>query len=526
MTTKARYIISAEISGMSVPYGTPFESLPMQGQPIMVTLDDNSTTFLEVIWEEGEYDPYLPGVVRIEGEIQLTGSISNPYNIKGYFDINVARNPSPERVITGLALEYRITVVYDTPFENLPLPSTVYVALEGGRAIDLGVIWDDTGYSPTTLGTVTLSGELQLIEGIVNPDEIKAEILVTVLDDGQEIPERTITQIAVARHETVLWGTPYSSLRVPDGIYVVLNDGSMERLSVVWDEFGYQPEESGDQTIYGELQMILGVTNPLGVVAQYMVTVLPPKTIEEVYKTGSGVEYGMPYHAIEMPQEVAVVLNTEESILLGVTWDGSDYTHKPPFVSGPLIFDLDILFKRAQSMSELEQRTIPQVPGEEGRHYGVITNDHASFFFQRVELTAADIYRVLSAYIGGYVFNRIPNQAIQTITGEIILIYGVTNPNGLVAEHNIAMQSDPYRALWESLQYTNPDPVITESKAAVLRTHIENHIVEDFLFHFFSMIPQRKDISQRYLFMATESRKSIKRALFMGLQANKTYRAY
>ena len=72
-----------------------------------------------------------------------------------------------------------ITVAYGTSFEALDLPETVKVALSDGSAIDASVAWAEGSYQPTA-GTYVLSGALTLPEGVANPEDLRAEITVTV----------------------------------------------------------------------------------------------------------------------------------------------------------------------------------------------------------------------------------------------------------------------------------------------------------------------------------------------------------
>ncbi len=82
-----------------------------------------------------------------------------------------------------------------TPFEDLPLPPTVEVILDNEETLALEVNWQEGDYDPHTPATYILSGELVLTEGIQNPDDLKAEIEVTItgpdLIAGWTFPEET-----------------------------------------------------------------------------------------------------------------------------------------------------------------------------------------------------------------------------------------------------------------------------------------------------------------------------------------------
>ena len=79
-----------------------------------------------------------------------------------------------------------INVALGTPFDELPLPETVTVILENDADEDLDVNWQEGDYDPGSTGTYYLQGELVLTEGIENPDDLHAEIAVTVTEHADE----------------------------------------------------------------------------------------------------------------------------------------------------------------------------------------------------------------------------------------------------------------------------------------------------------------------------------------------------
>lgn len=82
------------------------------------------------------------------------------------------------------------TVEKGTSFKKLNLPNTVYVILGEERLeMELEIVWDQDGYDADSVGTYTLSGSLKLPDGIENPNELKAEITITVVEKGQ-LPEK------------------------------------------------------------------------------------------------------------------------------------------------------------------------------------------------------------------------------------------------------------------------------------------------------------------------------------------------
>ncbi len=91
-------------------------------------------------------------------------------------------DPSLVLIIVEVINPEPITVGLGTLFEDLPLPSTVEVILDNEETETLEVEWQEGDYDPYTPDIYILLGELVLTEGIYNPDDLKAEIEVTVVE--------------------------------------------------------------------------------------------------------------------------------------------------------------------------------------------------------------------------------------------------------------------------------------------------------------------------------------------------------
>jgi len=153
----------SSLNDINVPYGTPFASLALP-ETVEVTLDDTSTTTLQVIWAEGTYDGSVSGEYILEGAITLTPEISNSSNLKASIKITVEKNTakaitsfkfeslSPEVVGTIDEINYTIslTVPYGTDVTNL-VP-TISVSPNATSSPASGIAQDFT--SPVTY-TVT-----------------------------------------------------------------------------------------------------------------------------------------------------------------------------------------------------------------------------------------------------------------------------------------------------------------------------------------------------------------------------------
>ncbi len=193
----AEYIIpegnieSVELfSDVEVAVGTIFEELPLPAS-INATLDDVDQTVVEldIIWQEGDYDGTVTGTYNLIGDIVLVGSITNTENIKAEINVIVTEEVIEYAIISVEEFE-DITVDYGTTFGELVLPENAVVTLENSETESLIVDWAEGDYDGLTAGTYNLIGTLQLVEGIINPDNYTASINVIVLEEV--IPEEEV----------------------------------------------------------------------------------------------------------------------------------------------------------------------------------------------------------------------------------------------------------------------------------------------------------------------------------------------
>ncbi|MEY8427031.1 glycoside hydrolase N-terminal domain-containing protein [Lachnospiraceae bacterium 46-15] len=92
--------------------------------------------------------------------------------------------PEESLDISSVAALSAITVKNGTTFEQLTLPKSVQVTLSSGQTQELEVTWQKGNYNGTAAGTYTLYGDIKLSKNILNPDNKKASITVTV-EKGQ-----------------------------------------------------------------------------------------------------------------------------------------------------------------------------------------------------------------------------------------------------------------------------------------------------------------------------------------------------
>ena len=85
-------------------------------------------------------------------------------------------------------------------------------------------------------------------------------------------PKLTVVSVKNPEKQTVVSGTLFEDLDLPETVTVVLSDGSTEKAGVVWEKDGYLPEV-GTYTISGILTLPDGVENPENLQAEATVVV-------------------------------------------------------------------------------------------------------------------------------------------------------------------------------------------------------------------------------------------------------------
>ncbi len=187
--------------------------------------------------------------------------------------ISVSTNPSS------------IEVPYGTPAEELDamLPTQARVYFDNGGYDDLPITsWDKSEYISDVPGEYTIYGTLELTDGIINPLGKKAEVKVNVqpripqtIEDIPPIPITADQSVPLEKeglgHSL---GEPVT-VPVPETVEAELDNGETVELDVIWDIDSYNPHQTGEQTIYGEVVLKNGIGNPNGLTARLDITVMP-----------------------------------------------------------------------------------------------------------------------------------------------------------------------------------------------------------------------------------------------------------
>ena len=234
-----------ELPRLTVPYGTAAGELKLP-QTVNVTLNTGKTIELPVSWDVKPYDPEQTGLVKLSGELNLTGqTFTNPDQIKAVQEVEVEAR---ELIISSVEAVEPLTAAYGTPKDALGLPATVGLKLSDGSTVENPVVWDLKPYTGKT-GTVKLSGTLDLTgKEYLNPDQLKAVITIVV-------KPAEITETQTFERISVLEDTVWSELPLPQTVQVTLNDGSKAALPAEWIKSDYDASRIGEQTITGQIKL-------------------------------------------------------------------------------------------------------------------------------------------------------------------------------------------------------------------------------------------------------------------------------
>lgn len=188
-----------------------------------------------------------------------------------------------QRILSAPQIEIE-DVEYKTPFEQLNLPSTVEVSLNFGGSKILSVDWDSSTYDSGIVNEQTIYGDIQLADGITNPQNYRAEAKVNVLPPIliTSIERSQITAykgIPLLEKQHAIGGVS-SSAGAPETVTVHLDNGKDMEMSVDWHDSEYNPwlestQQNPFQTVEGDVIIPpgSGIENPENKKAELDVTV-------------------------------------------------------------------------------------------------------------------------------------------------------------------------------------------------------------------------------------------------------------
>ncbi|MBJ6362417.1 Ig-like domain-containing protein [Paenibacillus sp. GCM10012307] len=311
---------------VSVEYGTVFGTLQLPST-VTATLNNGETVALAVAWSSAGYVADQAGTYTIQGTLTLQDRVLNPQALQPAIAVTVLPEVLAEiRSVETLSAQ---SVVQGTSFAELALPSQVAVTLSDGRTVQAPVTWSEEGYKANEAGSYTLQGDLGELEKVINPDGLRASIVIHVLPEGAE----PINIVAVSELEgkSVAFGTAFKQLDLPAKVGVTLANEQSQELAVNWNTGNYNGNIAGEYTLKGTLLVVEGLSNTSDLYAQITIVVQPEpssdsnvRTVQQL--TGKTVDYGTAFDRIGLPAKVNVTLDNNETKQLAVNWSNAGYS--------------------------------------------------------------------------------------------------------------------------------------------------------------------------------------------------------
>ncbi len=198
----------------------------------------------------------------IEGGLPFT---DRPYYLKGYF--KSAPQPGDSAMIAiGISKWNETTDERDTIGWGVMYSSDV---VDTWTEFEIPIEWTSTE-NPDSLNIVISASNLIENDVFIEGSSITVD---SVWLDYTEPEGLYITSVETLDDIIVDYGTAFGDITLPDSLGVTLNDASTDTLAVTWNEGSYDGNTAGTYTIYGDITLEAGITNPGNLQGEVNVTV-------------------------------------------------------------------------------------------------------------------------------------------------------------------------------------------------------------------------------------------------------------
>ena len=372
-------------------------------------------------------------------------------------------------IIESVEVLSNIEATIGTDFGDLALPTTVEVTLDDASNFILGVEWMESSYNNAITGLQTIQGNLVLVAGITNPNNILAEIEVNLLP-------KEIVSVQTFNPITVDYATLFGDLPLPTEIQVTLDDSSTEMLAVTWSDANYpiNGDEAGDYTLTGAIVLVDGIINPSAYAAEIDVTILEEIVPLEIVSVQTfnpiTVAFGTLFGDLNLPSEIEVTLDDSSTEMLAVNWldsgypingdEAGDYT-----LTGTILL-VEGIVNPSNYAGEIDVTILEEVLPLEivsVQAFNPITVAFGTLFGDlnlpsEIEVTLDDSSTEMLAVNwldSGYPING-DEAGDYTLTGTILLVEGIVNPSNYAGEIDVTILEEVLPLEIVSVQAFNP----------------------------------------------------------------------
>lgn len=306
---------------IKVNYNTDISAITLPDK-VDVTFADGNAAKVDVTWDTTTYSKIVSGLQILLGSLALPTGTKNAIVNVGQFII-VGTEIHEIASIDGIT-PIPITAVYNTAFDDLPLPTRLKVNYTDGTTGFLDVDWSAASsvYGPTTLTAQTLTGTFILPQNVIQP----AISVLPIAEVAARVKPLEIVSDAQITIPTITTGTLFENASIPTSNTVTLEDGTTTTLDIKWNTAGYNPFMIGKQFITGEYVLTPDVLNTAGVYPKAVIEIGTMPDICEVIdppliQTGMGVPIG----SLVLPSDVTIKLlaydGTITTSTAAVNWD-------------------------------------------------------------------------------------------------------------------------------------------------------------------------------------------------------------
>lgn len=337
---KSKVVDVTNPEDISVPYNTSVSDLQLPKQ-VTVTLDDGSTTVLNVMWNTSSYNPILTEEPQmLKGTLQKITEDQKVDINNQTTTIKVKVAEDVEGDILGVNSVY-INANQSVPFELISdLPSTVEITVEDGKTTILPVIWDSSSYKPDPeflVGNQIIQGTVVTNDKITNTNNIPAVLVIKVLSASYKVESLSPSEASI----TVEYGTNLEE--VAEQYQTAQNTIEVNAENIVTGEVVSIPKlfefSEDDNTLFdseqaGTYDLIARpvLTNNITIADETYfvlhVTVKEKRNISNVQSANVTTYRYTPFSEITIPKIAKVSLDDGNLVDVEVEWEEEIYSPK------------------------------------------------------------------------------------------------------------------------------------------------------------------------------------------------------
>ena len=211
---------------------------------------DDASEVISVMWKSAGYDNTLTNQTLI-GNMQLPEGIQNDLN--KVFKATITLKKTTEKKVIKVANLSDIKLPTGVDLSSIYLPEEVEVCLSDGTSDVVKITKFNQGtYDKSKAGTYILEGELQLSEGVSNPQHYKAIQRVQVVDPKSDSSLSDDAIIKIDTQDPVIT-IPGRTPEIPSKVTIVLPDGSKVEVPVDYDTSDIDFSKPGTYVVEGKI---------------------------------------------------------------------------------------------------------------------------------------------------------------------------------------------------------------------------------------------------------------------------------